>query len=91
MPAGEGFILYDETEPTSTRFVGYAGQHARYDIAITSTVHFFGKKLVYAIQSGRTAIMNEEDAANIPYLMEAFQIRDEAEAEEFSEFLLANL
>lgn len=87
----QSFVLYDEIESTSTRFVGYAGNHARFDLAITTTSHFYGKKLVCDIQSGRTAIMNDADAANIPYVMHAFQIQDENEAREFSEFLLANL
>lgn len=84
-------ILYDETEHTSTRFVGYAGQHGRYDLAITTTDHFYGKKLVFIIQSGRTAIMNDDDAGNLPYVMDIFNVQDEAEGQELSEFLLSNL
>lgn len=87
----EGFLLYDETEQTSTRYLGYAGEHGRYDLAIINTGHFFGKRLVISIQNGRSAILNDEDAANIPYLMQAFDIRSEDEAAEFSELLLANL
>lgn len=85
------FILYDDTESTQTRFVGYAGDHARFDLAITTTGHFYGKKLVCDMQSGRTAIMNESDAANIGYVAEVFNLTDEEEAEEFSQFLLGNL
>lgn len=87
----ETHILYDDTEQTATRFVGIAGEAARFDVVITTTSHFYGKKLVAVIQSGRTAIMNDEDALNLPYLMEAFNITDEEEAEEFSQFLSANL
>ncbi|MBX6352154.1 MAG: DUF3055 domain-containing protein [Thermoflavifilum sp.] len=85
------WVLYDETENTRTRFIGCAGEHARYDVAITETSHFYGKRLVCVIQNGRTAILSDEDAANVPYLMEAFGIQDEAEADEFSRFLLAHL
>lgn len=84
-------LLYDESEHTATRFVGIAGNSARFDVIITTTAHFYGKKLVSVIQTGRTAIMNDDDATNIPYVMQAFQITDPEEAEEFSEFLLANL
>lgn len=84
-------ILYDETEHTSTRYVGYAGEHGRYDVAITSTAHFYGKRLVFVIQSGKTAIMNDDDAANTGYVMDVFGVTDEAEGTELSEFLLANL
>jgi len=86
-----GFLLYDETEHTSTRYVGFVGEHARHDLAITSTAHFYGKKLVVDIQSGRTAILNDQEAADVPYIMEAFRINDEQEATEFSEFLTSNL
>lgn len=84
-------ILYDDTEQTSTRFVGYAGDYSRFDVAITQTGHFYGKRLVTIIQSGRTAILGEDDAANVPYLMEAFSVTDEQEADELSTFLQANL
>ncbi|MCL6445241.1 MAG: DUF3055 domain-containing protein [Alicyclobacillus sp.] len=85
------FVLYDDTEQTSTRYVGLSGNAARFDVAITTTAHFYGKKLVALIQSGRTAIMNDEDAANVPYVMQAFNIQDEEEANELSRFLVANL
>ncbi len=85
------FILYDETEPTSTRYIGYAGEHGRYDLAITTTGHFYGKKLVCDIQNGRTAIMNDADASNLAYVMQVFNISDEEAAREFSDFLLSNL
>lgn len=87
----ESFVLYDESEQTNTRYVGFATDHARYDIAIVSTAHFFGKKLVVAIQSGKSAILSEEDAQNAAYIMKAFSISDEREAEELSDFLAANL
>ncbi|RIV28191.1 DUF3055 family protein [Alicyclobacillaceae bacterium I2511] len=87
----EALLLYDDTEHTTSRFVGFAGNHARYDVVITTTDHFYGKHLVYVIQNGRTAIMDDNDAIDIPLLMDAFQIHSEAEADEFSQFLIANL
>ncbi|MBX5435611.1 MAG: DUF3055 domain-containing protein [Alicyclobacillaceae bacterium] len=84
-------VLYDETEQTTTRYVGITGDHARFDLAITTTAHFYGKRLVTLIQTGRAAIVNDEDAANLPYVMEAFNVRDEREAQELSQFLVANL
>lgn len=84
-------ILYEDTEQTSTRFVGYAGHHGRYDMAITTTDHFYGKKLVFVIQSGRTAIMNDDDADNLAYVMDIFNIQDEEEGLELSQFLHTNL
>ncbi len=87
----EPFLLYDETEQTSIRYVGFSGQKARCDLAIITTAHFFGKKLVCSIHSGHCAIMSNPEAEDIPYLMKAFHITDEEEAEEFSEFLILNL
>jgi hypothetical protein len=87
----ESFLLYDETEQTTTRYVGFAGEHNRYDVAITTTTHFYGKKLVFVIQTGRTAIVNDVDVSDVEYVMSEFQIRDEEEAKEFSEFLTENV
>ncbi len=87
----DDWILYDDTENTSTRYVGYAGNQSRFDVAITTTAHFYGKKLVTVIQTGRTAILNDDEAADVAYLMHAFQISREDEAEELSEFLTSNL
>lgn len=87
----ESFFLYDNTEHTTTRFVGFLGAHGRYDVAFTTTSQFYGKKLVCAIQTGRNAVLDESDAANIPYIMRTFALSNEDEGTEFSEFLLANL
>jgi hypothetical protein len=87
----EPFLLYDETEQTSIRYVGFSGEKARCDLAIITTAHFFGKKLVCSIHSGCSAILSHQDAGNIPYIMEAFRISNELEAEELSEFLISNL
>lgn len=85
------FILYDDTEQTSTRFVGYAGEHSRFDVAITTTDHFYGKKLVTVIQTGRTAILGDDEAEDVAYIAHAFHVSDEAEARELSRFLCENL
>lgn len=83
-------LMYDETEQTQTRFVGFIGQVSRFDVAITETVHFFGKKLVYCMQSGRSAILTSEEAEDAEYIASAFHVTAE-EAEELSSFLSANL
>jgi hypothetical protein len=84
-------ILFDETEATTTRYIGFFGETTRFDLMITTTEHFYGKKVVTNLQTGRTAILNEKDAANAPYLLETFQLHNEAEANELSEFLLSIL
>lgn len=87
----DSMVLYDETEHTSTRYVGFVGNHGRFDLAITTTAHFYGKKLVCSISGGRSAILSDADAADAHYLAQAFNIQDPAEAEELSMFLQANL
>ena len=83
--------MYDKTEPTYARFVGFIGNHGRYDLVILTTDQFYGKKLVTSITAGRSAILNQEDIQNIAYLMEAFAFHTEEEAEEFAFFLEDNL
>lgn len=83
-------LMYDETEETSTRFVGFVGAQARFDLAITTTNHFFGKKLVYCLQSGRSVIMTANEAEDVAYICQAFRVSDE-EGEELAAFLAANV
>jgi hypothetical protein len=79
--------LYDHTEQTSTRFVCFVGMNRRFDLAITTTDRFFGKKLVMDIQSGRTAIIGPDDLEEDGYIAYAFNLNDD-EAEELVQFLV---
>ena len=83
-------VMYDEHETTDTRFVGFVGQCSRFDLAITTTRHFYGKRLVICLQTGRSAILSAEESEDPAYLADAFRISPE-EAGEMSEFLSANL
>jgi len=83
-------LMYDENEQTTTRFVGFVGAKSRFDVAITETNQFFGKKLVFCLQSGRSAILTAEEADHPEYIANAFQVSDE-EAKELAAFLNANL
>jgi hypothetical protein len=82
----ELFYLYDETEETSTRFVSFMGKANRFDLAITTTNRFYGKKLVINIQNGRSAIIGEDDLNEEGYLEYAFQLSAE-DAEDLRSFL----
>ena len=79
--------LYDQTEQTNTRFVCFVGTCRRFDLAITTTDRFFGKKLVMDIQSGRTAIIGPDDIEEEGYIAYAFQLNEE-EADELCDFLV---
>jgi len=84
--SNELFFLYDETEETNTRFVSFMGSATRFDLAITTTNRFYGKKLVINIQNGRSAILGDDDLNEEGYLEYAYQLSEE-EAEELRTFL----
>jgi hypothetical protein len=78
--------MYDDTEDTRTRFVGFLGNTKRFDLAITNSTRFFGKTLVHDIQNGRSAIIGKDDLEEEGYLEFAYQLNEE-EAEELLAFL----
>ncbi|MED1792013.1 DUF3055 domain-containing protein [Brevibacillus nitrificans] len=80
------FYLYDESEDTKTRFVSFTAEATRFDLAITTTDRFYGKKLVINIQNGRSAIIGKDDLEEEGYLEFAFNL-NEQEAEELKLFL----
>jgi HKD family nuclease len=82
----EIYFLYDEKEDTQTRFVSFTGKSNRFDLAITTTNRFYGKKLVFNIQSGITAIVGSDDLEQEGYLEYAFKLNEE-EAEDLLDFL----
>lgn len=80
-------FLYDGKEETTTRFVCFVGHSLRrFDLAITNTNRFYGKKLVTDMQSGRTAIIGPDDLEEEGYLEHVYQLNEE-EAEELRNFL----
>ncbi|PYZ92914.1 cytosolic protein [Salipaludibacillus keqinensis] len=82
----ERFFLYDEAEDTKTRFVSFMGEQQRFDLAITTTTRYYGKKLVLNMQSSRYAIIGTDDLEEEGYLETVFQL-DEDDGRELREFL----
>ncbi|MCZ8516544.1 DUF3055 domain-containing protein [Paenibacillus filicis] len=79
--------LYDGTEETKTRFVCFVGETLRrFDLAITTTSRFYGKKLVTDMQSGRTAVIGPDDLEEEGYLEHVYKLNGE-EAAELRSFL----
>lgn len=75
-------FLYDGTEETKTRFVCVVGESLRrFDLAITSTNRFYGKKLVTDMQSGRTAVIGPDDLEEEGYLEHVYKLNEEEAAE----------
>lgn len=78
--------LYDETENTQTRYVGFTGEEHQFDLAITQTDHFYGKWLVLNLRNNRFAIIGTDDLEEEGYLEKAFHISPQ-EANELRQFL----
>jgi len=84
--------LYDESEQSRVRFVGFVSDlGGRYDFGIVYTHMFFGKPLVICMQTGRSSLLSIEDVDDLDYLKENFSLRSLDEAEELAIFLRNNL
>lgn len=80
-------FMSDSTEETSTRFVTFIGPSLkRFDLAVTATNRFYGKKLVTDLQSGKTAIIGPDDLEEEGYLEFTYKLTEE-EAGELRQFL----
>ncbi|SEN77073.1 DUF3055 domain-containing protein [Paenibacillus sp. OV219] len=80
-------FMSDTTEDTSTRFVTFITPNLkRFDLAITSTNRFYGKKLIIDLQGGRTAIVGQDDLDEEGYLEFTFKLTEE-EATDLRQFL----
>lgn len=80
-------FLSDSTEQTSTRFVCFITPGLRrFDLAITTTNHFYGKQLVTDLQSGRTALIGPDDLEQEGYLEFVYRLNAD-EARELETFL----
>lgn len=79
--------LYDVTEDTKVSFTGFASESTRYDFAVVYTDSFFGKPLVICMQTGKSALLCENDLENLDYLQHVFSVPSLIQAEELSRFL----
>ncbi|MBM6997661.1 DUF3055 domain-containing protein [Paenibacillus sp. DXFW5] len=86
-PHQELDFLSDSTESTSTRFVTFiGGSLKRFDLAVTTTNRFYGKKLVTDLHNGRTAILGTDDLDEEGYLEHIYNLNEE-EGSELRTFL----
>lgn len=80
-------FLSDSSEDTTTRFICFIGPSMhRFDLAVTTTNRFYGKKLVTDLQSGITAIIGPDDLEEEGYLAHYFRLDEEA-AQDLESFL----
>lgn len=82
----ERFFLYDEVEETPIRYVSFMGENQRFDLAVASTNRYFGKKLVFDMQSNKFAIIGTDDLEEEGYLEFAFNLSEE-DGHELRDFL----
>lgn len=82
----ERFFLYDEVEETPVRYVSFMGENQRFDMAVLSTNRYFGKKLVFDMQSNKFAIIGTDDLEEEGYLEYAFNLNEE-DGHELRDFL----
>ena len=82
-------ILYEDTETTEIKYISFIGEsNAKFDLAIISTDRFYGKRIVFNIQSGKTAIIGRDDLEEPGYLEHAYQLSED-EAKDLYEYLIA--
>jgi hypothetical protein len=79
-------ILYDETERAFTRYVSYAAMNKRYDFGLVYTKHFFGKTIVFSIQSMQMILMSYDDILDDSFWIEKLDIHAQ-DVEDVKEFL----
>lgn len=81
-------FLSDSTEQTTTRFITMVTPSLnRFDLAITTTNRFYGKKLVIDLQSGISAVIGPDDLEEEGFLEYRFKLTEE-KAQELYHFLL---
>ena len=75
-------FMADMTEQTTTRFVTFITPNLkRFDLAIMTTNRFYGKKLITDLQSGRTAIVGQDDLEHEGYLEHTYKLTEEEAAD----------
>ena len=80
-------VLSDMTENTTTRFCTFTTpSQQRFDLAITKTSRFYGKKLVTDFHSGISAIIGIDDLQEQGYISHIFNM-DSSSATELSTYL----
>lgn len=79
-------FLYDDIEPSQIRFVGFVGEHSRYDLVLIQTDRHYGKTLVLNTQTNKFGIIGTDDLEKEGYIAYILGVSDE-EADEITEYL----
>ncbi|QPA23840.1 DUF3055 domain-containing protein [Mammaliicoccus fleurettii] len=79
-------FLYDDVEPSQIRFVGFVGEHSRYDLVLIQTDCHYGKTLVLNTQTNKFGIIGTDDLEEEGYISYILGVSDE-EADEITAYL----
>ena len=78
--------LYDDEEQSQVQFVGFVGEHSRYDLMLVQTDRHYGKTLVLNMQTNKFGIIGTDDLEEDDYIAYILGVSD-AEAIEITEYL----
>lgn len=69
--------LYDQSENLLSRFVTFATEHNRYDLAFFYSQHFDGKSIVMSLQNMRAALISSDDLSHENSWVQSLEVRAE--------------
>ncbi|MGG1663282.1 SAV0927 family protein [Brevibacillus sp. NRS-1366] len=69
--------LYDQSENLLSRFVTFATENNRYDLAFFYSQHFDGKNIVVSLQNMRAALISSDDISHDQSWIHSLDIRPE--------------
>ncbi|HDK3612138.1 TPA: DUF3055 domain-containing protein [Staphylococcus aureus] len=78
--------LYDDNEESQVQFVGFVGEHGRYDLMLVNTNRHYGKTLVLNMQTNKFGIIGTDDLKEEGYIAHILGVNSE-EGDEITEYL----
>lgn len=78
--------LYDDNEESQVQFVGFVGEHGRYDLMLVYTNRHYGKTLVLNMQTNKFGIIGTDDLKEEGYIAHILGVNAE-EGDEITEYL----
>ena len=78
--------LYDDDESAQVQFVGFVGEHSRYDLMLVQTNRHFGKTIVLNMQTNKFGIIGTDDLEEEGYISYILGVNED-EGNEITEYL----
>ena len=69
--------LYDDEEQSQVQFVGFVGEHSRYDLMHVQTDRHYGKTLVLNMQTNKFGIIGTDDIEEEGYIAHILGVSQE--------------